>query len=78
MQAKTVVLAPHESQSLAAGHYCVIQLYHHMGTLVTRFWRAFVGSRTSATQPGGPRVLPAYAALGRYQDSVRFYRAVLH
>ena len=68
MQAKTVVLAPRESQSLAAGHYCVIQLYHTMGTLVTRLWRAFVAPRTSAP-PGGPRVLPAYAALARYQTN---------
>src|ERR1041384_1220189 len=66
MQAKTVVLAPHESQSLAAGHCCVIQLYQTMGTLLTGFWRASVGSRTSAAPPGGPRVLPAYAALARY------------
>src|ERR1041384_3976754 len=67
MQATSVVLAPHESQSLATAHYCMIQLYHYMGTLVTRIWRAFVRSRTSAAQPGGPRVLPAYAALARYQ-----------
>ena len=44
----------------------MIQLYHDMGTLVTRLWRALVPTRTSAAQPG-PRVLPAYAALARYQ-----------
>jgi alkylhydroperoxidase family enzyme len=39
-----------------------------MGTLVTRLWRAFIASRNSVpVPPGGVRVLPAYAALARYQ-----------
>jgi len=45
----------------------MIQLYHTMGTLVTRLWRALVAPPTPMVPPGGPRVLPAYAALARYQ-----------
>ncbi len=38
-----------------------------MGTLVTRLWRALVARRTASdVPPGGVRILPAYAALGRY------------
>ena len=45
----------------------MIQLYHGMGTLVTRLWRALVAPRKpSAIPSGGVRVLPAYAALARY------------
>jgi alkylhydroperoxidase family enzyme len=41
-----------------------------MGTLVTRLWRALVAPRTpSAVPPGGVRILPAYAALGRYHTN---------
>ncbi len=68
MQAKTVVLRVSECGGLAGWHARMIQLYHAMGTLVTRLWRALVAPRTSAI-PGGPRVLPAYAALARYHAS---------
>lgn len=45
----------------------MIQLYHHMDTLVTRLWQAFIGPRNSVpVPPGGVGVLPAYAALARY------------
>ncbi len=47
----------------------MIQLYHAMGTLVTRLWRALVAPPTPVVPPGGPPVLPAYAALARYQTS---------
>jgi len=41
-----------------------------MDTLVTRLWRALVStSRTAPVPVGGPRVLPAYAALARYHDT---------
>src|SRR5437763_16593609 len=43
----------------------MIQLYHSMGSLVTRIWRALIGP--AAPTSAGPRVLPAYAALARYQ-----------
>jgi len=39
-----------------------------MDTLLTKAWRALTGgSAATPQQPGGPRVLPAYAALARYQ-----------
>src|SRR5439155_458136 len=47
----------------------MIQLYHTMGTLVTRLWRALVAPPTPMVPPGGPRVLLAYAALARYQTN---------
>jgi alkylhydroperoxidase family enzyme len=59
MQAKTVV-------PLAFPERCVIQLYHHMASLVMRVLRSLAARPTpgaSATQ----KVLPAYAALARYQ-----------
>src|SRR2546422_10382522 len=41
-----------------------------MDSIVTRLWRAVVAPReTSATPPGGVRVLPAYAALARYHNT---------
>lgn len=43
----------------------MIQLYQHMDSLVVRLWRIFV-PRARATAAGA-RVLPAYAALARYQ-----------
>ena len=46
----------------------MIQLYHHMDSIVARLTSIFAGS--AAAQPRshpGPRVLPAYAALARYQ-----------
>jgi alkylhydroperoxidase family enzyme len=59
MQAKTVA-------GLARHQYSVIQLYHIMDSLVAQLVRALVGR--SATPPAsGPRILPAYAALARYQ-----------
>ena len=48
----------------------MIQLYHHMDTLVTRLWRALVNARSVVVvPPGGVRVIPAYAALARYHTS---------
>src|SRR6266849_1183162 len=48
----------------------LIQLYHSMGTLVTRLWRALVAPRNPvAIPPGGVHVLPAYAALARHRTS---------
>jgi alkylhydroperoxidase family enzyme len=45
-------------------------LYHDMGTLVTRLWRALVAPRNPvAIAPAGVRVLPAYAALARYHTN---------
>jgi len=69
MQAKTVVLEDGELRGLAGWHIWMIQLYHAMGTLVTRLWRALVAPPTSAVPAGGPRVLAAYAALARYQTN---------
>lgn len=48
----------------------VIQLYHPMDSLVARLTRIFAG-RAEARQRSrpGPRVLPAYAALARYQTN---------
>src|SRR5919198_1962881 len=46
----------------------MIQLYHNMDSLVMRLWRALVGPRNrTAGPPPTTRVLPAYAALARYQ-----------
>jgi alkylhydroperoxidase family enzyme len=47
----------------------MIHLYHSVGTIVIRLWRALFGSHTTPAIPVGPRVLPAYAALGRYHQS---------
>jgi alkylhydroperoxidase family enzyme len=70
MQVKTVVLAPESTQSLASAAFVVIQLYHHMDSLVIRLWRSLTRQHSPHTAPAPPasaRVLPAYAALGRYQ-----------
>lgn len=64
MQVKTVVLAV---IGLAGRRHYVIQLYHNMDSLVAKLIRVFVG-RSPAT-PNGPRILPAYAALARFQHS---------
>lgn len=45
----------------------MIQLYHAMDSLVAKFARLFVGR--TPPPPSGPRVLPAYAALARYQTN---------
>ncbi len=48
----------------------MIQLYHHMDSIVTRLWRAFVAPPDPRPlPPGGARVLPAYAALARYSHN---------
>src|SRR4030081_2919344 len=71
-------------RDLAEWHCAVIQLYHAMGTLVTRLWRALVAPRNSAAvPPGGVGVLPAYAALARsHSTSIgldpRFQMLVTH
>lgn len=70
MQAKTVVLQAYFLPDLAWWRLVVIQLYHRMGTLVTRLWRALVAPRDPiAIPPAGVRVLPAYAALARYHSN---------
>lgn len=70
MQAKTVVLQAYFLPGLAWWRLVVIQLYHRMGTLVTRVWRALVAPRSpAAAPPAGVRVLPAYAALARYHTN---------
>jgi alkylhydroperoxidase family enzyme len=46
----------------------MIQLYLVMDTMVTKLLRALLGRGPNATPPpAGPQVLPAYAALARYQ-----------
>ena len=66
MQAKTVVLAPESSQSLALVAVVVIQLYHIMASLAMRILRSLTARESSPTRPPAS-VLPAYAALARYQ-----------
>ena len=39
-----------------------------MDTIVTRLWRALMGSPESRGIPAGARMLPAYAALARYRS----------
>lgn len=68
MQVKTVVLLSIGPVPLARFQQSVIQLYHVMDTLLAKAWRALTGgSPAPPPRPGGPRVLPAYAALARYQ-----------
>jgi alkylhydroperoxidase family enzyme len=45
----------------------MIHLYPMADTLVTKLWRALSPKPT----PGGPRVLPAYAALAQYQHNTQ-------
>jgi alkylhydroperoxidase family enzyme len=79
MQAKTVVLQAYFLPGLARWRLVVIQLYHRMGTLVTRLWRALVAPRSPATTPpAGVRVLPAYAALARYHTNSTDLDSRLH
>ena len=48
----------------------MIQLYLSMDTVLTTIWRYLTGPRGARSRtPGGPRVLPAYAALARYQTN---------
>jgi alkylhydroperoxidase family enzyme len=70
MQAKTVVLAPEMSYGLARHHYLMIHLYHQMASFVAKIIRAFTG-HAPRTGPSlsGPRILPAYAALARFQTN---------
>ena len=44
----------------------MIQLYHSMDSLVSRVWRALLGRAERPIAPAGARVLPAYAALARF------------
>lgn len=44
----------------------MIQLYQYMDSFVAKLFRAVVG-RAPTASPSGPRILPAYAALARYQ-----------
>src|SRR5213593_445900 len=68
MQVKTVVLLSIGPVPLAESQQSVIQLYHHMDTVITKVWRALTGRGAPILRPAaGPRVLPAYAALARYQ-----------
>src|SRR6267142_560910 len=48
----------------------MIQLYHPMDSIVAKFVRLFSAPTNSAgpARPG-PRILPAYAALARYQSN---------
>jgi len=63
--------------SLAVTSLVVIQLYHTMDSIVTTLvrrggalWRALArGRRLATATPGGTHVLPAYAALARYDSS---------
>lgn len=55
----------------------MIQLYHIMDSIVSimirqggAIWRALAGRRGSTATPGGARVLPAYAALARYNRGI--------
>jgi len=66
MQAKTVVLAPELTESLALAAVGVIQLNHRMASLAMRILRSLAGKRPSPAPPSA-HVLPAYAALARYQ-----------
>ena len=66
MQAKTVVLAPNSSESLAPVAITMIQLNHHMASLAMRILRSLTGRQQPTPQPAAS-VLPAYAALARYQ-----------
>ena len=47
----------------------MIQLYHNMDSLVAKILRLFSDRPDAARLPPGPRVLPAYAALARYQSN---------
>ena len=68
MQVKTVVLLSIGPVPLAESQQSVIQLYHHMDTVITKVWRALTGRGAPILRPAaGPRVLPAYATLARYQ-----------
>lgn len=70
MQVKTVVLAPKMSYGLARRHYLMIHLYHPMDSFVAKIVKAFAGrSHQNGPSPSGPRVLPAYAALARFQNN---------
>lgn len=77
MQAKTVVLGVLSGWGLAILPVSMIQLYHHMDSIVAimirqggAVWRALAGRRASTATPGGARVLPAYAALARYNGGI--------
>jgi len=67
MQAKTVVLPPEPTASLVLVVIDVIQLYHAMASLVMTLFKSLTSRRASRPNSPGPSVLPAYAALARYQ-----------
>lgn len=67
MLAKTVVLAPNSSESLAPATLVMIQLNHRMASLAMRILRSLTGQEHPSPTPSATHVLPAYAALARYQ-----------